>query len=213
MIGKATKKTSTKTTKKARKPVSETALQLKIQLKGSQPTIWRRFLVQSDISFSDLHDIIQVVMGWGSCHLYEFRYGSSRDNVVVLPGYDPLGGKLDAWSYREQIHEAESTLISTFLSSPKDKVSYCYDFGDSWEHTVTVEKVIDAKGSTDSLPLCLAGAMRCPPEDCGGIYGFQHLKEVLANKKDPDHKEMLEWVGSEKIDWNEFSVEDVNNRL
>ena len=176
--------------------------QLKIHLEPNylKPPIWRRVLVKSDITFYELHQIIQVAMGWTNAHLWDFSYG---DFSITKPSED------DDW--RDTV-DAKSIKISKLLNKEKDKLDYTYDYGDGWEHKITLEKIIDVININQKLPTCIKGKRACPPEDCGGSWGYETLLETIANKKHPEHKDMLEWLGDE-FDPEEFDIDDVNDCL
>ena len=189
--------------------------QLKIQLDYTKPAIWRQVLVDSEMVFSDLHFVIQKVMGWDDAHLYSFRVGKGKSRISIQSRMDPMGYDMGSF-YGD--YEAEKIKISKLLINKKDKVIYEYDFGDSWEHTVTLEKVLEKNELSDPthIPTCIAGERRCPPEDCGGVGGFYFLLEVLEDKKHPEHENMLEWMGGEEGEiepWDYFSVEEADSNL
>ena len=129
-------------------------LQFKITLKGIRPPIWRRFLVPEGLSLSDLHDVIQEVMGWWEGHLHQFLYKKKRYGVP-----DP------EWDSGEIIDDGTISIKDLGLSA-KDKILYEYDFGDGWEHELLLEKILPTEERIS--PVCLKGARACPPEDCGG---------------------------------------------
>ena len=93
----------------------------------------------------------------------------------------------------------------------KDKFTYEYDFGDGWEHIILLEKILPPEDGA-TYPRCIKGKRACPPEDCGGIWGYAHLLEVIADPEDPEHDEMLEWLGGE-FDSEYFNLDEVNERL
>ena len=172
--------------------------QLKITLKDSRPPIWRRVQVSSDITLAKLHQIIQEVMGWYDCHLHEFRIGEVTYGVP-----DP-----DA-SY--EVKNERKIKLGEVLQKPKTKFRYSYDFGDGWEHEVLVEDILEADAKT-RYPICLAGKRACPPEDCGGIFGYADFLEAIRDPEHEQHKEMLEWIGA-SFDPELFDLEDVNRSL
>jgi Plasmid pRiA4b ORF-3-like protein len=188
-------------------------LLLRIELIDIEPVIWREVLVPDHLTFDDLHTIIQFTIGWENCHLYAFRAGGRRDGVTIQSMRDPMGGMLDFGFMDGPEHDAENTTLSNFLSAVKDSVVYEYDFGDSWEHKVSVKKILSEEEIGQTVPRCIGGARRGPPEDCGGVGGYYHLCEVLADKNHPEHKEMLEWFGGEVPDFESFSVEEADNAI
>lgn len=171
--------------------------QLKITLEGISPKIWRRFLVKYNITFQKLHDIVQTVMGWGNYHLYAFYVGKEKIGLPD-PNFD-----------NEQLN-AKKIKIKDKLSV-KLKFGYVYDFGDNWEHMLTVEKILDDKGTL--VPVCLGGERASPPEDCGSIPGYYELMRIKKNKKHPEYKErIVEWLG-EDFDFEKFNLNEVNKEL
>ena len=160
-------------------------LQLKITLEGITPKIWRRFLVKDNITFQKLHEIIQIVMGWGNYHLYSFYIGKER---IGLP--DP--------NFDNDLLNGKKIKLKDMLSL-KLKLGYVYDFGDNWEHAIVVEKVEDDKNAA-LIPVCLEGERAGPPEDCGSYPGYYQLMKIKKNKKHPEYKErIVGWLGE---DWN-----------
>ncbi len=175
-------------------------IQLKITLKNTEPAIWRQILVDKSTTFSQLHEIIQTVMGWDSCHLYEFEI---KGNRLGEPYEDDL-----MWG--EKIVDASSISLGSLISA-KLKFIYRYDFGDNWEHAIQVEKFLP-KDENVKYPVCIDGALNCPPDDCGGVWGFYDLLKILKDKKHPEHKVMLEWMGG-KYNPDFFDKELVNRSL
>jgi hypothetical protein len=170
-------------------------LQLKVSLKDIEPTIWRTFVVSTSMTFEDLHEALQEIMGWESYHLYEFKIGS-RGNTMSITSPECM----DDWGSMGCGDSSDFDL--TFLTKKGMKFTYVYDFGDSWEHTIIVQDAnYDYSGA---LPFfVLAGERNCPPEDCGGVYGYYDIIEAL---KDPEgDSEILEWAGD--YDPERFSIE------
>lgn len=152
-------------------------------------------------TLGQLHDILQASMGWGNGHLHQFTVG---DVVYSAPRFE-----LDALG--DEVEDERTVTVAEVLSRKGDWVLYEYDFGDGWEHLLQVEKVglAEAGGET---PLCIAGARACPPEDCGGPWGYGELLEILRDSLHAEHAEMLEWVGG-RFDPEAFDLEAVNRRL
>lgn len=186
-----------KATSKAR-PKAKSVYQLKITLRGSKPPIWRRVQVPGSMALDALHMVIQIAMGWDESHLHQFFVG----NATYAP---PDPGFVDPFFSAED--EARARLHKI---APEEgaKFTYEYDFGDSWEHTILVEKILDPDPDT-RYPRCVAGRMACPPEDCGGIWGYYQLLDTLADPKAPDHAEIVEWIGGD-FDPTAFSLDEVN---
>ena len=101
--------------------------------------------------------------------------------------------------------------VKEYLIIKGDKMLYTYDFGDSWEHVITVEKVEPILKS-EKYPICIKGKGNCPPEDCGGLWGYYELLNTIKDKKHPEHEEMIEWIG-EDYDPDEFKLAKINGRL
>lgn len=169
--------------------------QIKVTLNGVRPPIWRRLQVSSATRLPELHDIIQISMGWTDSHLHMFVAGDRQYGVP-----DP--------DFEDETIPEEGVQINALLKKEKDSVIYEYDFGDGWQHKVTLEKIIDdAPGR--AVPRCIAGRRTCPPEDVGGIWGYEEFLTAYADKTHPEHEEFVEWAG-EYFDPERFDVEEVN---
>jgi hypothetical protein len=170
--------------------------QMKVTLSGSKPPIWRRIQVRGDITLAKLHTIIQAVMGWGDYHLHAFR----------VDGID--FGQPDP----ELAMRSDRTIkLYQFVRGEKYRFRYEYDFGDSWEHVLEVEKLLAPEPGVH-YPRCLTGKRACPPEDVGGIWGYAAFLEAIRDEAHPEHAELLEWVGG-KFDSDAFDLEAVNREL
>jgi hypothetical protein len=158
--------------------------QLKITLKDIEPPIWRRVWVDKNATLSHLHWVIQIAMGWTNSHLHSFTiqgvgYG------VPMPELDFDG---------TDVQDEHAVMLSDFASGELFKFSYLYDFGDSWEHEILVEKVLLADPNVH-CPVCIQAERACPPEDCGGVRGYQEFLAIIQAEDHPEHDAMLEWVG------------------
>jgi hypothetical protein len=153
--------------------------QLKVTLMGSKPPIWRRILVSETVTLPKLHRILQVTMGWTDSHLHSFSKGQEFFG-------EPL-------EHMEYMRSEARVKLNSLLLREKDTLAYEYDFGDGWEHKIVLEKILPADG-TVKLPVCVAGKLACPPEDCGGIWGYYQLLDVLADPDHPEHENMKEWL-------------------
>jgi hypothetical protein len=175
--------------------------QLKITLKDIRPPIWRRVQVCSDATLTQLHWVIQTSMGWTNSHLHSFTIeGVEYGEPMPELGFDDI-----------EVQNEQKVRLSTVIPGEKFKFSYLYDFGDSWEHEILVEKVLPVDPAID-YPNCITGKRACPPEDCGGTWGYQNFLEVIQDPEHPEHEEMLEWVG-DYFDPEDPDLEDVNPRL
>ena len=168
-------------------------LQLRVSIKGINPPIWRKLLVTSDTTLHDLHLMIQAAFGWYNYHLYE--YSDGNENYSRPDDLDEFDSK--------DIDSTKVTLGDLNLSVG-GKLTYLYDFGDYWEHTVSVQKILSLDTSI-SFPACIGGKRNCPPEDCGGIYGYYDVLKKATDPQDPEHNEMVEWLG--EYDPEEFDLE------
>jgi len=177
--------------------------QLKVSLKGAKPPIWRRILVPSDMELIDLHHAIQATMGWYDYHLHQFKLGRTFFQPDPDPEFMGFGGF--------ETEDSAGVQICDLLRSEKEKIDYEYDFGDSWEHVVLLEKIVEPEEG-QAYPVCIKGKRACPPEDCGGLWGYYNLLEILENPKDEEYEGMLEWVGG-KIDPEAFDLAEANARL
>jgi hypothetical protein len=172
---------------------------LKILLSGIRPPVWRRVQVRSDVTLTGLHEIIQIVMPWTNSHLFKFKIG----------GIDYGQTELDS-NYCELGFENSSVALGRVVRG-KTKFLYEYDFGDSWEHEISVEDILPAIGS-EQLAVCLGGKRACPPEDCGGPGGYAGMLEILQDKSHPEHEERVGWLGDD-FDPERFDLDETNATL
>jgi len=177
-------------------------IQLKITLKETKPPVWRRILVHKDTTFFELHHIIQITMGWFNYHLFEFdinrnKIGEPNKEFDFFDGVDVI--------------ESSTVTLDSMIKSLKQNFSYEYDFGDGWQHQISVEKFLPIDSSIN-YPICLKGKLSCPPEDCGGIGGYYQMLNVLDDKNHPEHEEMIEWLGGE-YDSEYFDKDEANDEL
>jgi hypothetical protein len=183
--------------------------QFKITLKEIKPKIWRRIQVPGNYTFWDLHVAIQDAMGWEDCHLHQFEILNPKTGEREI-----IATEDDEDSY-ETISE-EKAKISQYFLSAKNKANYEYDFGDGWEHEVVLEKILPPVDGS-KYPHCIAGERACPPEDCGGIWGYAYLLEIIADTKHPEYQERMEWLGddfnSEEFDPKSVKFDNPKKRL
>lgn len=172
--------------------------QFKITLRGINPPIWRRALIDPTMTMEELHFVTQSLMGWFSEHLYQFSSGKRR---IIAP--EDEGEEGDEF--------ASDVLVGQAFRKENDKWTYVYDFGDSWEHDIVLEKVLEMENGIE-YPVCIDGERCCPPEDCGGVLGYQNLLLVLKNPSDPEYKDLMEWLGDD-FDPEEFDKDEVNAEL
>ena len=175
--------------------------QLKVTLLGSSPPIWRRLLVPADVTLAQLHDVLQAAMGWEDGHMHEFSVGQRR---IRRP--DPE----DRLMEMPDVENEATVRLSGIVGRVGSKAIYTYDFGDSWEHSIVLEKRLPEDPNM-AYPVT-DGQLACPPEDCGGIPGFYDLVEALNDPNHERHEEFLDWIGDD-FDPQAFSVDKVNRAL
>jgi hypothetical protein len=173
---------------------------LKVNIKKSKPSIWRQLSVPADCTLGDLHEILQIAFGWDNDHMHSFTINSEMYGMNSIDfGYD------------NDMSDEDSVCLYDLDLQPKQKFRYLYDFGDSWEHEISVSKIIPADAGNSTLPRCLGGERAGPFEDSGGIWGYESMLEIL---KDPSHKgyeEIHEWAGD--FDPEYFSLDEINAQL
>lgn len=160
--------------------MTRTVHQLKVTLLQVKPPVWRRIVVESDLTLGGLAPVLEAAMGWESYHLHAFEVGGVRYGV---PDPDWDLDFLDENRFR----------LDDVLPKVGMKMRFDYDFGDGWEHDVLVEAISMPERGVE-YPVCLAGRRACPPEDCGGPWGYADLLEALANPDHPEHEELREWA-------------------
>ena len=170
--------------------------QLKITLRDIEPVIWRRLLVPGNLNLQRLHRVIQDAMGWEDDHLHSFEVDGEEYGPV-----DP-----ERWGHQPH-NEKQYTLER--IATAKDRFEYTYDFGDNWVHEIEVEEVTTGE---PIAPRCIEGAQACPPEDCGGPWGYGELLAALADPEHPRHAERSEWLID---DWSpeRFDVAQADRRV
>jgi hypothetical protein len=178
-------------------------VQLKIVLDGSNPPIWRQVLVSNHITFFELHHIIQIAMGWQNYHAFQFRCMEQEIGDTKNDFYDEEDSPL---------LEVRETKLNQFELQPELVIDYIYDFGDGWEHTLVVEALLP-RNPKSSYPTCIAGEMRCPLEDSGGLYGYYETLDIFANPKHPEYEDVVEWIGNKRFDPKKFDPKKVNKEL
>ncbi|MDQ3764892.1 MAG: plasmid pRiA4b ORF-3 family protein [Actinomycetota bacterium] len=173
---------------------------MKITLRGSTPPIWRRLEVYSSTNLQQLHRTIQQVFGWEGYHMWVFQTPTGEYGVAD----------------RELGHRsAASAKLQDVAPGAGDRIRYTYDFGDDWEHDLLIEDVFAAEPGV-AYPRCLTGRRACPPEDCGGIWVYQELLEILTDPGHPEHSNRLEWLGlssTHEFDPTTFDLAEINQNL
>jgi hypothetical protein len=167
----------------------------RISLEDIEPEIWREIDVPENYNFWELHVAIQDAMGWLDYHLHEFvpnKNGPTKGKRIGVQGFDDDDDNIIAgWDLP----------IKKYFSVVGNSIEYDYDFGDSWRHQVTLIGIF-LEPMNAKYPVCYAGERACPPEDCGGISGYQHLLEVLNDPENDEYEDMIEWLkGHAKNYW------------
>ncbi len=174
---------------------------LKATIRNIRPPVWRRIEVPGTITLAHLHDVLQAAFGWSDDHLHQFDIDGTLFGVSDSSDLD--WGPAVRDERRTRLDKAVGTRVKRFV--------YEYDFGDGWEHQIAVEKVLLAEPGA-AYPRCVAGRRACPPEDCGGPWGYAGMLEALADPDHPDHEDQREWLG-EGFDPEAFDLAAVNVRL
>lgn len=174
--------------------------QMKVTLEDTEPPIWRRFQVPENMTLRRLHHVLQAVMGWQTCHLHEFVI-DGQSFLELDPDFDHGTERSDRRVRLWQV-----------IRGAGQSFTYIYDFGDGWRHDVAVEKVMEAEAAPAR---CIAGEQACPPEDCGGVYGYAELVQALRKPRTKRHRELLEWVDEEYggFDPEALDMDAINYKL
>ena len=176
----------------SRKPTANAPVyQLKIILRDTKPSIWRRIELPGNTRLNDLHLMIQAAMGWYNCYLHSFTIGEET--------YGMYDDELDVDYEDEREYRLQDVVGREHI-----KFTYTYDFGDNWAHDVIVERIALPETGVE-YPQCTAGARACPPEDVGSTCGYDEFLKAIRNPKHEEHDSFLEWVGG-KFDPEAFDV-------
>jgi len=161
-------------------------MQFKITIQDIYPPIWRRIIVPENYSFWDFHVAIQDAFGWDDDHLHAFRIKIKDNFQIGIPDTDEIDSSNIIAGWKVKINEC--------IDKIGKKIFYEYDFGDGWEHEIVFEKITD---DDIKKPKCIDGSRACPPEDCGGVPGYEDFCEIMKKKKGKEYKEAKEWYGSD----------------
>ncbi len=172
--------------------------QVKVTLRDSKPPIWRRLLIPGSVTLYRLHHILQVAMGWSDSHLHHF----------IIAGKYYSTPSPDDW---QPVKDERRYSLNQIAPSEKNRFTYEYDFGDSWEHQILVEK-IQAPEAGVQYPLCVKGKRACPPEDVGGIWGYMNFVDAISDPNHREHDSYFEWWGGD-FDPEEFNIDSINQAL
>jgi Plasmid pRiA4b ORF-3-like protein len=177
-------------------------LELHIVLRACEPKVERTLVLRADHTFADLHGCIQIAMGWENAHLHEFRVGDVR------VGMDPQ----DEFFADADVLMEEEVRLFQLLPECKGSFTYWYDFGDDWFHDIKINVLPLDKYEGLELPSCTAGSGACPPEDCGGVWGYAELLEGLQSGSLQRKKEIHSWLGG-PFDPTKFDLKAVDRAL
>lgn len=180
--------------------VTSKVINLKITLLGLAPLVWRRFSVPSEITLIELHNVIQIVMGWLDNHQYQFI---DKRGARYIPGFRPEDDP--------QVIDGTGVSLREIAGGPGSVLVYQYDFGDAWEHFLKILSIEDQVPGV-SYPFCLDGQHACPPEDCGGPWGYRKLSKILDDPTHEEYGERFGWVSSDSSP-ERFDIEEVNELL
>jgi hypothetical protein len=179
-------------------PSNTPIYQIKVTLCESKPPIWRRILVPSDITLAKLHRILQAVMGWTDSHLHQFIVEGTYYGV---PDPDDF----------IEVKSERRVRLNQVVAGETYRFIYEYDFGDSWEHELLVEKIVPPEKGV-RYPVCIKGKRACPPEDVGGVWGYAEFLEAIRDPEHAEHEDYLEWIGGE-FDPEAFDLDEINAAL
>lgn len=176
--------------------MSESIARVRIELKGTDPLVWRELDLPLSTTLAALHDIIQVTMRWQDYHLHEFLVG---EKVYGVP--DP-----DDEVFERKVYQSRSIRLVTLIDRGVRELLYVYDFGDNWQHRIMIGEVRQGEPGAE-YPHFVAGARRAPPEDVGGISGFEEFLEAALDSDHEEHERMVEWYGGP------FDPDDIDERM
>jgi len=184
--------------------------QIKILLEGSKPPIWRRVLIPANLRLPDLHGVVQLSMGWQDAHLYQFMVGIRSEGLRCYG--DPVRLEIDLKEQEEgRFIDDLNIRINHLLMNRKDWIRYEYDFGDGWIHRLSLEDILIQPLRLAQSPRCIAGKRACPPEDVGGLMGYEEALAILENPTHPEHQDLLTWIGT--FDPNHLDLDLINADL
>ena len=178
----------------------QSLIQFKMTLQGLKPSIWRRAQVPGDMTLSQLHRVIQIAMGWEDYHLHEFTI---EGKAYAEP--DPENNESD-----RVVHDERKVRLRDIVSAPGIVFDYLYDYGDEWVLKMRAEGFLEVE-EDDFYPAVISGKRHGPPEDAGGVWGYQEYLEALVDPDHERHEEMLNWRGP--FDPEALSLDRINAEL
>ncbi|MGH2985196.1 MAG: plasmid pRiA4b ORF-3 family protein [Solirubrobacterales bacterium] len=176
---------------------ADVVVEIKVKLQGvSKPPVWRRLRLRANTPLDRLHEAIVAAFGWQGYHMHVFSSGPDEFGVP-----DPELGFIDE----------RRVSLGQLIGGVGERLRYTYDFGDGWEHEIVAEELLDADPAVH-YPILVEAKGACPPEDCGGPWGYAELKEILADPTHDQHQEMLEWLGLDDASAFDPGAVDVDDR-
>lgn len=190
-------------------PAQVRGFRVRLDLRGTKPPVWRRLELPGDLTLPEVHDAIQLAMGWTDSHLHRFRTGGDYRSAYFITGWDVEEGEEGALE--------DEVRLDQLVTGKGDQLWYEYDFGDGWDHVLSVEEVLD---EPPAQVRCTGGRGACPPEDCGGIGGYRDLAAWVRSDYSPKHlpdvfddaSHARDWL---PLDWHpdRFDADEVNAAL
>ena len=174
---------------------------LRIELEDIKPLIWRRVAMRTSMNLKAVHRVIQAAMGWLDYHLWEFE--ANKQKYGMLVPNEP--------EWNERIKNAPATKLSSLLAKGVREIGYVYDMGDNWQHRIIVEKLNPAEPRVP-YPQFLGGERRCPPEDCGGLPGYDEFLGNIGSKESKERNAALDWYGG-PFDPDEIDEQKIVTKL
>ena len=178
----------------------KTVHRLKVTLRQVKPPVWRRIEVASNIKLSELSGVLEAAMGWLGGHLHAFE----ADGVFFeIPDGESFGFPPPRDERKARLGEV--------LPAVKSNMRWDYDFGDGWEHDIVVEAIEPMKREA-TYPVCIAGKRACPPDDCGGPWGYSNLLAAISDPTHEEHEELIEWLPP-GFDADEFDIAEATEMM
>jgi hypothetical protein len=181
------------------KKATPSIYRLKITLLDIKPGIWRRIEVPNSILLCCLHSAIQVAMGWTDSHLHQFQKDGKNWGVPEFDEFNEFN-----------LIDEDTTMLGKVFTEEGDSMAYQYDFGDDWSHQILLEQIMPANEALKA-PVCLGGERRCPPENVGGIPGYEEFLQAIFDPAHENYEQFVRWAGGHFQD--EFDVKAVNKKL
>lgn len=172
--------------------------QLRVELQHIEPRIWRCILVPDSLKLAKLDRVVQSAMGWTNSHLHDWRIGEQRYGIPD-----------EEWGGIEAMLDERKFTVGAVLGEQITDFAYTYDFGDCWDHHITIEKRLAVREGYNDWPMCISGENACPPEDVGGPPGYMDFIEAMHNPRHPQHANYLRWWGG-PFDPKGFSINAAN---